>query len=248
MRAVGRGFGAGEGDTGRAGLGDFGGTGAREASTCRTMSSRTRGGRAGRPACCCGLTTRRGGADGGTGCSVVRALDSTLGGAAGGSAGARSWGWEGLMAARSALMRSRRLLKASGSASSSKRYANPRTRAEALSGNPALAAWASWLMLTPMRLSSASAVGSESEIPGTILGLGGGRAAASSIFAARGSLPDTTFAIVSATKALTDAPAPTAATSMASRCSMGRRTDRTTVFGAFGFFCFVSVKAGLVCV
>lgn len=169
-----------------------------------------------------------------------------MGGVAGGFAGA--WGWAGFRAARAALMRSRRLLNASGSASSSKRCANPRTTSEAFSGNPALAAWASWLMLTPMRRSSASAAGSESEIPGTILGSGGGRAGDPSIFAARGSFPDTTFAIVSATKALTDAPAPTAATSMASRCSMGRRTDMTTVFGAFGFFCFVSVKAGLVCV
>lgn len=83
-------------------------------------------------------------------------------------------------------------------------------------------------MLMPMRFNSASAAGSESEIPAARVTCSTeGVAAVLDGFC----LPDRVSAMVAAMKPLTDVPAATAALSIASRCSIGTRSEITLVFG-----------------
>lgn len=84
-------------------------------------------------------------------------------------------------------------------------------------------------MLIPMRFNSASVAGSVNEIPAARVG---GISTEGASDARDGPcLRDMASAMVAATKPLTDAPAVTAAVSIASRCSIDTRREITVVFG-----------------
>lgn len=86
-------------------------------------------------------------------------------------------------------------------------------------------------MLMPMRLNSASAAGSERETPdATGSSLPGSSRVGFGVLMTT-SPPSMARSTDDSTKALTLVPAVTAALSMASRLSIGMRTETTTVFG-----------------